>query len=601
MLGPLLTSVGGRTVELGAGKQRALLATLALAGGEPVSYDRLADCVWGPRTPAAARTTLHSYVGRLRQAIGPLGMLAISSVPGGYRLDVHTVGLDLMRFRELTAEAARRAGIGDTAGEAELLRDALALWRGPLLADVPSETLHREDVPPLVEERLDVHERRIDAELRLGRYSSVVAELRGLTAEHPWRERFWAQLMTALHGAGRAAEALTAYRLARHRLAEELGLEPGEHLRRLESAILRGEAVSDIVPAGARSAANRAVPHRLPPGIGALVGRDEQIDALVEVLHPDSGGEVFPTLPVALVTGGPGTGKTALAVQAAHLVADSFPDGRLYLDLRNDAGEATAGRALARLLRSMEVEGGRIPDDLDERTDLYRTMVSDRRILVVLDNVVDEAQVRPLLPDSGGCAVLLTSRARLGGIDLTRRLELGVLAPDDAVELIRHQLGHRRVAGEQAAASELARLCCGLPLAIRIATARLLSKPHWPLARMVARLRDEPRRLDELAHGALSVRARLALVYDELDEPAKLMFRRLALLRTAGLDVRSAMAVTGMDEAETEAALERLVDARLIDVDVPGVPNEIRYRFHDLIRLFARATNEVDEVHVHAL
>ncbi|MFI0447463.1 BTAD domain-containing putative transcriptional regulator [Actinomadura sp. 6N118] len=601
VLGPLLAAVDGEAVRLGAAKQRALLASLALGAGAPVPYHRLMDCVWGQEPPASARTTLHSYVRRLRLRLDSQRTHFIRSVPGGYRLDVRTVQLDLLRFRELTAEAAERAKSGDVPGEAERLRGALALWRGPVLADVASETLHREDVPRLTEERLGAHERRIDAELRLGRLCGVVAELRELTAEHPLRERFWAQLVIALHGSGRTAEALAAYRFARQRLVEELGLDPGEQLRRLESAILRGQTGPDMVseavgPVIAETtsvvapvpAAPPMIPRRLPPGIGVVVGRDEEIGILRETLRPAPGAGA--TVPIALVTGRAGVGTSALAVHAAHLVAEDFPDGQLYIDLRMCGTDP--GRVLVRLLRSLGVKRERIPDDLDERTGTYRDIVSGRRILVVLDNAMDEPQVRPLLPGTSSCAVLVTSQARLGGLDTARLLELDVLAPREAVELLRRVLGPERVAGERAAANEIVRLCGGLPLAVRIAAARLVTKPHWRLADMAARLRDESGRLDELVHGGLEVRARLAHGYGGLDDPAKTMFRRVGLLKAPEFGIRSAAGVTGMNEADAEAALERLVDARLVDarlVDAacPSASGETRYRLPDLVRLFA--------------
>jgi DNA-binding SARP family transcriptional activator len=624
VLGPLLITLDGRALRLHADKQRALLAALALRGEGMVSYDRLVDCVWDQAPPRSSRATLHSYVHRLRLAFGSEGRRFIRSVPGGYRLDTRTVRLDLLRFRELTGAAALRAQSGDVAGEAGCLRDALALWRGPALADVPSETLHGEEVPPLVEERLGAQERRVDAEPRLGRGRGVIAELRELTAEHPLRERFWAQLMIALHVAGRTAESLAVYRLARHRLAEEAGLEPGEQLVRLEAAIRYGQPGRDMVrdvigpalvePATIVSSgltARSKIPRQLPSGSNALVGRDGEVRMLLETLRRGSGTAFSSTLvPVALIAGMAGTGKTALVVHVANLLAEEFPDGQLYVDLRSGGtGRLDPGQALSRLLRGLGVGEERLPDDLYERADLYRDVVGDRLILVVLDNAVDEAQVRPLLPGRSGCAVLVTSRARLGGLGAGRLLELDVLARQQAVELLRQVLGSERVASERKAADELVRLCGGLPLALRIAAARLLTKPHWTLARMAAQLRDESRRLDELVHGELDVRGRFALSYSELDEVAKTVLRRVGMLGASGFRLASAATITGMNEADAEAALERLVDAKLVDARLagpagpvdPGTPVEVRYRLADLVRLFAIEQDQGKETDEDAL
>ncbi|MFC5750132.1 AfsR/SARP family transcriptional regulator [Actinomadura rugatobispora] len=622
VLGPLLVTVDGQAIGLGAAKQRALLATLALSAGRPVPYHRLVDCVWGQWPPATARATLHSHVRRIRLAFGSERAHSIRSVPGGYRLDVDAdpdagpggggVQLDLSRFRVLTSAAARCGRDDDVAGEAARLREAMTLWRGPVLADVASETLHREEVPLITEERLNAHERLIDAELRLGRYRGVVAELRELTAEHPLRERFWAQQVIALHGAGRTAEALAAYRHARQRLAQELGLDPGEHLRQLETAILSGRTGLDLVsetigpaiaepaapaaPAYAAPAAHPAIPRQLPPGVGAVVGRDREVGALLATLRPGIGTAASRAVPIALITGRAGVGKTVLAVYVAHLLAENYPDGQLYLDLnRAGAQRLDPAHALMRLLSSLGVDHRQTPDDLDDRVGMFRSIVNGRRVLVVLDNATDEAQVRPLLPGSSSCAVLATSRRRLGGLDVARSLELDVLPPDQALELLRHVLGRRRVAGEQPAAEELARLCGGLPLAVRIAAARLVTKPHWPLVRLVARLREESARLDELVHGGLDIRAPLALSHRALDDRTKMVFHRIALLPEPDFGVQSAAAIADLSDTDTEAALERLVDARLLDVAVPGTVAEIRYRLPDLVRLFAHERARAEE------
>ncbi|MBC6457907.1 AfsR/SARP family transcriptional regulator [Actinomadura sp. HBU206391] len=658
VLGPLLVTVGGQAVRMGADKQRALLAALALRAGRPVPYERLMDCVWGEEPPATARATLYSYARRLRQSLGSEGKRLIHSVPGGYLLDASAVRLDLLRFRELTAEADLWAERGDVAGEAACLRGALELWRGPALADVPSETLHREEVPRLAEERLSAQERRVDAELRLGRSRDVVGELRELTAQHPLRERFWSQLMVALHESGRTAEALAAYRLARDRLADELGLDPGENLRRLESSILRGDLVlpdaalnaavpfgttpsgtasgtapSDATPsetapssatpsdAGAsgigrpgagRPGAGRpgagapatgaagasywpfapVTPRQLPPDTSDFVGRDEELRTLLQRLRSGPRAAV----PIAAITGRAGVGKTALAVHAAHRLAAAFPDGQLYVDLRL-AGTDPVDPApvLARFLRNLGVDGGRIPADLEQRAETYRSIVSGRRFLIVLDNAADESQVRPLLPGSAGCAVIVTSRARLGGLDGVRPMELDVLTPDQAVALLRQVLGAERVAAAGTAAGDLVRMCGGLPLAVRIAAARLAAKPHWPVARMVTRLRNERDRLDELAYGGLEVRAGLALSYAGLDDAAKTMFRRAGLLDLPDFAGWAGAALVDATPAEAETALERLVDARLLDAVSPDAFGEVRYRFHDLVRLFARERAEAEE------
>jgi DNA-binding SARP family transcriptional activator/tetratricopeptide (TPR) repeat protein len=614
ILGPLEVWNGDQRIALSAPKPRALLAILLLHADQVVSTDRLIDELWGERAPPTARNIIQGYVAELRRALqggqdvlAPAGHLLVTSPPG-YRLQVTPGALDLHRFEELFAQA--KAAIREAAPDqaAGLLRAALRLWRGPVLANVAETPSVQTAVQKLEERRLAALEERIEAELALGGHSDLVGDLRGLVAEFPFRERLRGQLMTALYRAGRQAEALQAYQDARRVLVEELGIEPCTELQRLHQAILAADP-SLARPGGAQADAERPpppVPTQLPPDVAIFTGRHRELERLRALLEPT--GQYGPVV-ISAIDGTAGIGKSALAIYLAHRLDAAFPDGQLYANLHG----TTAGLApldplevLGRFLRALGGDAGQVPAHLDEAAGLFRSLAAGRRLLVVLDDAASAEQVRPLLPASPGCGVLITSRRILGGLDGAVHLHLDVLAFEDAVALVALLAGRDRVAAEPEAIAKLVELCGRLPLALRIAGARLAARPAWTVETLVRRLDAEHQRLDELAVDDLAVRASFDVSYQSLQSvPDRAqasdagVFRLLGLLETPDVAVPAATVLVGQPPRATEGALERLVDAHLLETPSPG-----RYRMHDLLRLFAseRCTAEDPErVRVDAL
>jgi DNA-binding SARP family transcriptional activator/DNA polymerase III delta prime subunit len=586
VLGPLQVVDDARPVPIPSAKQRMLLACLLLRAGELVTVDDLAEAIWGDALPADPRRVVQTYVTRLRKLLG--GSKLIQSRPQGYVLAVTRQQTDQGRFELLLERARDAAATGDRATEAEALRQALALWRGEPLADVPSALLHRNTVARLTEQRLDALQRRIDADLALGRHGELVAELRSLTDRYPLREQLWAQLMLALYRSGRQADALEAYQRVRRLLADELGIDPGAGLEALHRAILTGDPALDAPHDPDTTTARRpaTVPCQLPLDVEALVGRDDLVRRIRQVLADDR------RVPVVALSGPPGVGKTALAIHAAHGLVERFPDGQLYVNLHG----ATAGlqplqplEVLGRFLRALGADPAAIPTELEEASAAFRSRIAHRRLLVVLDDAADTAQVVPLLPASPGCGVLVTSRRVLSALEGAAHLRLDVLSPAEAVELLGRLAGRERLAVERGAAAEVAHLCGHLPLALRIAGARLAARPAWPVGAVAERLADAQRRLDELELAELGVRASFQVSYqqlrdgpDALDRAAAEAFGLLGVLDGPEVGLPVAARLLDAPEDAAERRLERLVDAQLLETSTPG-----RYRLHDLLRLYA--------------
>jgi DNA-binding SARP family transcriptional activator/tetratricopeptide (TPR) repeat protein len=584
LLGPLKVVDGGRPVPIPSAKHRVLLACLLLRAGRLVTVDELAEAIWGEALPADPRRVVQTYVARLRKLLG--GTQLIQSRPEGYVLAVAPGDVDVGRFELLLAQARDAADAGDRDTEAATLGRALGLWRGEPLADVPSETLHRDAVARLAEQRLDALQRRIEADLGLGRHAGLVAELRVLTDQYPLREQFWAQLLTALYRCGRQADALQAYQGIRRLLADELGVDPGPELRALHQAILTNDPALAVPPPPVRRGA-WARPSQLPLDVADFVGRARLVGQIKRLLRDGL------WVPVVALSGSPGVGKTALAIHAAHRLIDRFPDGQLYVDLHG----ATAGprplaplEVLGRFLRALGTDPAAVPTGLEEASAAFRSRVAGRRLLVVLDNAADAAQVAPLLPASPGCGVLVTSRRVLVALDGARHLPLDVLPAAEAIELLERLAGHGRIAGEPQAAAEVAHLCGWLPLALRIAGARLAARPGWPMRALAERLADAQRRLDELQLAEVGVRASFQVSHQQLSDGADALDRAAAqafgLLGVPdGQEVGVPVAARLLDQPEdaAERVLERLVDTQLLETPAPG-----RYRLHDLLRLYAR-------------
>ncbi|HEY0697992.1 MAG TPA: BTAD domain-containing putative transcriptional regulator, partial [Micromonospora sp.] len=471
VLGPLHVANGAqREFRVPPGRQQIVLGTLLLEANRIVSIDALIDAIWDDSPPATARTQVQICVSALRNNLVRIGCgeAIVTRVPG-YRMVVADDQLDAQLFSRLVGEAETLARAGQLDQASRLLRRALGLWRGPALSGTNSRIL-RDRATRLDENRLGAIESQLGIELRLGRHHQLIGEIGALVREHPLRERLRGQLMLALYRAGRQAEALETYRVGRELLIEQLGLEPGEDLRQLEAAILTGDTTLQIEPSApvrdrATVEPEIVAPFQLPADIADFAGRDNLVRQSEEALLGVAGQRATR---VVVLLGKAGVGKSALAVHVAHRLRDShFPDGQLYCDLSGTrARPETAGAVLGRFLRALGVPGESIPDAIDERAEMYRHLVDRRRMLVVLDDAANEAQLRPLLPGSSSCAVVVTSRARLTGLAGARVLEVDVLGPEPAIGMLATAIGADRVAAEPAAAHVLVRMGGGLPRAL---------------------------------------------------------------------------------------------------------------------------------------
>ncbi|MBE1488314.1 AfsR/SARP family transcriptional regulator [Plantactinospora soyae] len=586
------------SVPLAGHRIRALVAVLALRAGEPVPVWRIIEALWEGDPPAGARNQVQVYISRIRKALLAAGCVGpvVRTRGEAYLLDVEPDRVDALRFARLVAAAeARRTRDAGPVEEADLLREALALWRGNALADVAGAVLGV-DAAALEDVRCAAQERRVDLDLARGCHGDLVAELRGAVAERPLHEGFRRRLMLALAGCGQPAEALATYREGQRLLRDELGLDPSEDLQETARSILRRTAPrpdrpgDQRVPVGGRLAA--VISCSLPPAVAGFVGRGTEASELRAGL--DRVGD-FPA--VALVTGAGGIGKSTLGIRVAHELRGAYPDGQLFIDLRGSQGDPMPPReALGHLLRGLGVTGALLPDDLTERLLLYRSMAADRRILVMLDDAAHEHQVRPLVPGAGGSAVLLTSRSRLVGLDDATRVELGVLARAESLRLLGSIAGEDRLAAAPVAAGRIARLCGDHPLAVRIAAARLAERPHLQPGRLAAELSDERARLDALRAGDLEVRATLAVSYGGLTDAERRAVRLLSLGDVPDFPAWAAACVLDLPPDEAEGIVERVADARLLDpVVADSGTGEVRFRFHELVRLFGRERAAAEE------
>jgi DNA-binding SARP family transcriptional activator/Flp pilus assembly protein TadD len=588
LLGSLAVHCGDTALPIRPGKQRAVLAALLLNANRVVPVEELAETLWGSAPPPSARVTVQNYVARLRKALGDEDQVRIGTQPRGYVINVAAGELDMTQFEVLLGVARQAAKDGRCETAAAKARAALALWRGEPLADVESELLALREVPRLVELRLQALETRIEADLHLGRHSEVTGELRHLAAVHPLREHLHALLMLALYRDGRQAEALAVYQAARQFLLEELGAEPGPELRNVHQQILAADPTLDpptpLWPAGG---AGRAVPRELPAGVRHFTGRTSELAALTRLLHEAK----WPGIVVISAIGGTaGVGKTALAVHWARQVAAQFPDGQLYVNLRgyDSARPVIAADALAAFLRALGVDGQNIPVEEAERSARYRSLLTGKHVLVILDNASDVEQVRPLLPASPGCAVVITSRNSLVGLvarDGAARLDLDLLPLSDAVALLRRLIG-TRADMDPAAVEELATQCCRLPLALRLAAELAAARPGTLVSDVVAELTDEQRRLDVLdADGdpRTAVRAVFSWSYDHLDAEAARGYRLAGLHPGPHFDPYAIAALAGTPVDRARHVLDVLDRAHLMQAASPG-----RYGMHDLLRAYAR-------------
>jgi DNA-binding SARP family transcriptional activator len=589
VLSPAEVTADGRPVPLGGSRPLIVLAGLLLRANGVVPVDELGRWLWND-DHRRSKGALQTYVLRLRRALGD--QVAIRTESGGYRIELDDDLLDLTRFRALAIRGKAAADRGESRQAAAHFAEALAQWRGPALLNVESDALHRDEAGQLAEERLRVREQWADAWLEVGEYGTVVPELTRLTRENPLRERLHEQLMIALYRSGRQAEALDVHRRISRVLAEELGLDPGPSLQRTRQAILTGADDGDAARMPRyRLGVEPQVPHQLPADLRTFSGRECDLKALHALLPEALDADT--STPIASVEGMGGIGKTTLAVHFAHEIADRFPGGQVYLNLRGyGPGEPVEpSAALEAVLTALGVPCDQIPGDLDGRAASWRTHTAGRRLLIVLDNANRTEQVSPLLPGPG-CLVVITSRWQLRALVAThgaRRIALEELGDVDAIGLLASTIGFDRVARDPAAAERFVRYCGGLPLAIRILAVRAAEFPDLPLDEFV----DAPDLLGsfDLADGeGTNIRSVFSYSYQALELAAARLLRLLGLHTGVDFTAPAAAVVAGLDLAATRPMLETLASAHLLAQPRPG-----RYQFHDLIRAYAgEAASQVE-------
>jgi DNA-binding SARP family transcriptional activator len=600
VLGPLRVWRDDTAVDLGPVQQRVVLAVLALQAGRPVGRQQMINAIWGEATPRNAVNLVQRHVSGLRRALEPerpgrAPSSLLTWTEAGYLLTVPKGALDLDVFEsELSrARAARTAGrLGEAA---EALHSALGLWRGPVCDGLSSPFLDAQ-AGRLDESRINVLEERIELDLAIGVHADLTAELRDLIAEHPLRERLHGLLMTALYQGGRQADALTAFRDARHRLREELGIEPAAPLQRLHQQILSGDPELATAPAAEAAAetnslANlqRPLPAQLPHPIPDFTGRQAELDRL-DALVNGNGGRAEPSIVITAISGTAGVGKTSLAVHWAHRVSGRFPDGQLYVNLRgfDPTGSAMKpAEAIRAFLDAFGVTPQQLPTSLEAQAALYRSLLAGRRMLVMLDNAADEDQVRPLLPGSPGCLVIVTSRNELSGLVVTEGAQpvvVDLLSVYEARQLLSRRIGESRVSAEPQAVDSIIALCARLPLALMLVAARAATHPGFRLGALAAELREVGGSLDAFGgeDQATNVRAVFSWSYQRLGTSSRRLFRLLGLHFGPDISMPAVASLAGMTMAQVRHTLAELTRAHLVSERIPG-----RFALHDLLRAYA--------------
>ena len=596
LLGPLEVDAEGKLLKLGSARQRTVLAMLLLNANQVVTFDQFIEAMWEEALPVTARAQVQTCISALRQKLARAGAgEAIETHPVGYAISLPESQLDITLFQSLVDRGLAVAKDRPDKAGADL-RSALTLWRGPAAAGIDS-MLVQALATRLNESRLSVLEDCIDLELRLGRHHDLTAELSELIAKHPLRERLRAQHMLALYRSGRQGEALASFRECSQILATELGVHPGEQLIALEQAVLSNdpglpaEPEEDWTPGWVHLAA-RPVPRQLPAAIADFMGREDVLSSLSDFLSGAADSGLHP--PVAVLTGKGGVGKTAVALNAAHAVSDGYTDGTLYTQLQNVDGQPVSPlEVMGEFTRALGVAPAVIPQRPAELTAMYRSALSGRRLLIVLDDAASADQVAPLIPGTPECAVVITSRSPVPSLPGARHYEIDDLDEQTSVDLVAKVIGHDRVRVEENALRALVRLCGCLPLALRIVAAKLAERPHWRIEQMVRRLTDEGKRLDELVLNGVDIRSTIFVSYDNLPSAARRLLRRLSMLEATDFAAWvSAPLLDGDIDAATDL-LDILVAARLVEVRVreDGAP---RFRMHNLVRIFAleRLVNE---------
>ncbi|WP_030269541.1 AfsR/SARP family transcriptional regulator [Streptomyces sp. NRRL B-24484] len=593
ILGSLECWEGEERIRLGGPLQERVLATLLLEAGRLVPVARLVEAAWEDEPPGTAPHQVRKIIADLRRRL-PAGVELILTDGPGYRIALEPDQLDLGLFGVRLDRAREAVAAGLRANAVDQLRAALDLWRGPVLSGLATPVLQAA-ATALEERRLAATEQLLDLRLELGEAAELVGDLREAARQHPLRETLRGRLILALYRSGRQAEAIEEYGRVRELLAEELGIDPGPELAALHQAILRGSPELAAPPRPAAEEPPQRGPHALGPAPSAIpydladfTGREDELERLLELAAApgDRGTRII------AIDGMGGSGKTALAIHAAHRLAGQYPDGRLHIDLHGFTPQQpplAPAEAVDVLLRILGLPGDQIPDDLPSRVALWRVVTAGRRLLIVLDNASDAEQVRALLPASADCLVLVTSRVRLVDLDGVESMSLGLMSVADSTALVERTLDGGRAAADPAATAELVRLCGRLPLALRISTARLRKRPLWTVRHLVDRLADETRTLTELSAGERSVAASLRLSYLSMEPECRTALRLLGQHPGTDVDVHSAAALLGVGSAEAEDLLEQLLDAHLLEQQEFG-----RYSFHDLVRSFAHGLRGAD-------
>ncbi len=603
VLGPVRVRRAGAELSLGSPQERALLALLLVRAGQPVAVSEIVGVLWGRRPPNSAVNVIRRHVGSLRRLLEPelpartAGRWLIREA-GGYRWTADDDSLDLLSFRRLRDEARRAVADESPARAVELLTEAMSLWRGPVASGIPPEVRERAGFGSVDRERLAALQEAADAALRAGVPGAVLPELRQAAVDNPLDEPLLARLILVLAATGRRPEALSTYRAACSRLADELGIDPGAELRDAHGAALREVHSAAAGPASDTSASPTAsvpapahvpAPAQLPHDLPTFTGRRTELDEVLALLT-DTAGHPAETVVISAIGGMAGIGKTTLAVHWAHRVADRFPDGQLYVNLRGFTPSGTvmgAGEAVRLFLDALGVPPERVPHGVDAQAALYRSLLAGRRFLVLLDNARDSAQVRPLLPGTPGCLTIVTSRSQLSGLVSAHGAHALTLRPLDAEQtraFLARRLGAERLAGESRAVAEITALCAGLPLALACVAARAAAHPRFPLSAIAAELRAAHGSLDAFSRtdASANVGAVFSWSSGAVSSAAARLFRLLALHPGPDFSVPAAAALAGLPVREARQLLTELADVHLVGEHAPG-----RYAFHDLLRAHA--------------
>lgn len=589
ILGPLKVASSGGIVAVKGKRLGAVLGILLLHPSAIVPMERIIEGVWSEAPPRSAVENIRTYVWQLRSLVhGTDGVERLESHPAGYRLRAEPEELDLLRFGTLAAGGSRALRRGNVSAASVLLEQALSLWRGDVLSELDLGPVIRAKADALHEERRQIELDWIGARLALGEHADMVSVLRKLIGERPLDEDLWCHLVTTLHVTGRSGEALSAYARAREILITELGIEPCAKLQKVHAAVLAGREMPHFSPLGVtvRPWAMRAVPRQLPAGDPGFVGRQEpikEVQSLVEEMRVSGGRRA-----VVVVSGQPGVGKSAMATAASAAVLSEFPDGQIYADLGGTAErQRSADEVLASVLDGFGLRPEAIPESIDRRRMLYRSLLAERRMLILLDNAMSASNVAPLIPGQGKSMLIVTSSRRLADVDADVRINLEPLATDAAVQVFGEMVGRERVCRESAAARSIVDACDGLPLAIRIAAARLATRPGYPLSVFREQLGKDDRVIDELALDGLAIRDRLDARYDALDADARKSFRALGKLEPISISAAGLGRLLQLSSDAADRKLERLVHECLLTPEAAD-GGGARYQMPRLLHIYAR-------------